>query len=175
MTDQVPGRQRPNRTAATTHAQAHGGDLQAKAAHDPADTGETDLRPGTTPTGLEPCNGPTCTARIRWVITLAGARMPLEPQPDPDGNVIAVRLEDGSIRARVLTGAELPAQQTAWMPHWRNCPDSPEYRRRKTRTGPKCKACGGPMDPDLARTERWTTHPSCDPAGVVPTRERRSA
>lgn len=124
------------------------------------------------PPGTSPCNGPTCTAHVRWVYTLAGARMPLEPDPHPDGNVIRVRLEDGSIRAKVLTGVELPAQQTAWMPHWRNCPDSPLYRERKTRIGPKCKACEAPMDPDLARRERWTTHPSCDPAGVVPKRER---
>jgi len=172
--NQVPGRQRPQEPVPPMVGGQHGGP-PAKAAHDPSLSGEADLRPGTIPTGLEPCNGPTCTALIRWVITLANARMPLEPDPHPDGNVIRVRLEDGSIRARVLTGNELPAQQTAWMPHWRNCPDSPEFRKRKARTGPRCKACEQPMDPDLARLERWTTHPACDPAGVVPTRERRSA
>ena len=171
-TDQVPGHQRRQLSAAagwSTTAEAS----SAKAAHDAGTPAEADLRPGTDlPPGTVQCVGSNCRKPVRWVLTLGDKRMPIDPDPHPDGNVIRIRLEDGSIRARVLGGTELPAQGEAWMPHWRTCPDSPEFRTRKTRTGPKCKACDGPMDPELARAERWTMHPACDYRHLMPTRER---
>jgi hypothetical protein len=113
-----------------------------------------------------------CGARIRWVMTEHGRRIPLDPDPHEDGTVVAVTTPDGKPRARVLTGDALPAQEPAWRPHWVTCPAAPEHRARKRRSrshGPLCAVCRAPMDPDLARLEGWATHPSCDPGHTRPT------
>jgi hypothetical protein len=114
--------------------------------------------------GLTPCTGPNCTARVRWVLTLAGKRLPLDPKPHPDGTVIRVVLDDGSVRARVLDGDELPAQQTAWRAHWATCPDSQVFRARQAATTPRCalQECRQPLDPWLVEQgERY--HVLCKP------------
>ena len=104
-----------------------------------------------------------CGEPIRWVLTERGRRMPLNPDPHPDGTVV-VRLVDGRPRAHVLTGPELPAQEPAWRPHWVTCPSAPEFRARQGRTVARCTVCEFPLDPVLvAREPHHTTHPSCDP------------
>lgn len=107
-----------------------------------------------------------CGAVIRWVITIGDRRMPLDVDAHEDGNVVPVVVDGGLIRARVLTGAELPAQQTAYRAHFVTCPQASEFRRRKTATTPRCHGCGQPLDPILSRrgnawTARW--HPCCAP------------
>jgi len=106
------------------------------------------------------CSG--CGQPIRWVLTVGGARMPIDVDPHPDGNVIPVTV-DGKQRAKVLTGAELPAQEQAWRAHFATCSQSKEFKRKKARLTPTCRTCSGPMDIELARLEKWLHHPSCDP------------
>lgn len=112
-----------------------------------------------------------CGAPIRWVITIGDRRMPLDPEPHEDGNVVPVIVDGGLVRARVLTGVELPAQETAFRAHFVTCPRAGEFRRRKVATTPRCHGCGQPLDPVLSRrhpdawTARW--HPTCAPT-VVP-------
>ena len=103
-----------------------------------------------------------CLAPIRWVLTLGDKRMPLNLDPSPDGNVVPVETEDGQIRARVLTGVELPAQRQAWVPHHRTCPHADDFRRRKRAAAVRCGVCREPMDPVLA-AHGHTTHPGCAP------------
>lgn len=110
------------------------------------------------------CTG--CGAAIRWVITDGGRRMPLDPDPVPDGNVVPAVI-DGQRRARVLTGEQMPADGPAWQAHFRTCPAAPQFRRRPA--GPRCAVCHNPMNPDLADLEQWTTHPCCDPAAGAST------
>jgi len=106
----------------------------------------------------------SCAAPIRWVVTLGDKRMPLDVDPHPDGNVVRV-VTDGRVRARVLNGDEMPAQETAWRSHFVTCPHAAEHRRRKTITTPKCRGCAGPLDPVLAWTEVY--HPTCAPDPTV--------
>ena len=94
--------------------------------------------------GQSTCTG--CGKPIRWVLTVGGKRMPLDPDPTPEGTVVRAVLEDGAVRAKVLTGAELPALVTAWRPHWVTCPNSAEFHRRRAVTTPRCRACGQPLD-----------------------------
>lgn len=98
----------------------------------------------------------SCGAPVRWVVTVTGRRIALDPDPHPGGNVIPT-VEGGKPRARVLTGAEMPAQTVAWRQHAATCP--------RTRTDRAlCTACRSPLDPALAAAEPWhTTHPTCDP------------
>ena len=92
---------------------------------------------------------PTCTgcgAAVRWVLTVGGRRIPIDPRTSPTGNIVPVRSDDGTLRARVLTGDELPAQEPAWVPHWATCTRSAVFRRQQGQKAPKCLACGLVMD-----------------------------
>lgn len=97
---------------------------------------------------------PRCRAHGHWRLSISNRRLFLDADPDPTGNVVVVELGDGRVRAKVLTGAEMPAQQQAFRQH--ACP-------RAERPGPPCSVCRLPMDRDLAYAERWTSHPCCDP------------
>lgn len=106
-----------------------------------------------------------CGAPIRWVITIGDRRMPLDPEPHEDGNVVPVVVDGGLVRARVLTGAELPAQEPAFRAHFVTCPQAAEFRRRRIATTPRCHGCGQPLDPVLGRRLDWLGrwHPCCAP------------
>lgn len=98
----------------------------------------------------------SCGEPIRWFLTITGRRIPIDPTPHPAGTVIRITDENGRVRARVLTGNELPAQETAWRDHRATC--------TRIRAGPRCTRCQGLLDPDVAEAEPWhTTHPTCDP------------
>ena len=105
------------------------------------------------------CTG--CSAPIRWVLTEAGKRMPIDPEPHPDGTVVPM-VVDGKRRARVLGGSQLPAQQRAYRAHWVTCPASADFKRRKAATTAKCRACGTRMDPWLP-ANGWRFHIGCAP------------
>lgn len=104
-----------------------------------------------------------CGQRVRWVITASeGRRIALNPHPAPDGNIIPTVDAAGRVRARILTGDQMPPQEPAWTRHTHTCTESPAARQRRARAAPRCRACHCPMDPDLARLEKWTEHPCCD-------------
>jgi len=70
----------------------------------------------------------SCGARIRWVFTDKGHRMPLDPEPDPTGNIV-IR-EDGD--AHVITKDDvIPPQAERWISHFATCPEAARHRRRK--------------------------------------------
>lgn len=69
-----------------------------------------------------------CGARVTWRRTENNRRMPLNPDPDPHGNVV---MRDGI--AVVLTGtAELTAGTARYMPHAATCTAAPRGRGRRT-------------------------------------------
>lgn len=77
------------------------------------------------------CRSRTCGARIRWVVTEAGKRMPLDYDPSPDGNVIAVEVK-GERRARVLgSPSDVPEGTQAWRSHFASCVEPQVYRKHK--------------------------------------------
>lgn len=120
----------------------------------------------------------SCQARIWWAITIGDKRMPLDEHPADGGNVVPVMVSrDGKElrRVKVLTGPEMPAQGPAYQAHFGSCPDAKEFRKKKARLAPTCRACSGPMDTELARLERWLYHPSCDPTPAPGWRTNASA
>ncbi len=73
-----------------------------------------------------------CNEPIRWAVTDAGKRMPLNPTPDRNGNVVLLPGGQG-MNARVLSGpALLQWRGQLWMPHFVTCPhvSSPMRLRR---------------------------------------------
>lgn len=160
--DGVSGRQHEARRT-PADAQPRGAE-PVKAAHDQGprrrllSPDEADLRPDT----HTQCTGPNCGADIVWTVTDAGKRMPLNPEPSPDGNVILRTDDHGQIRAHVLTGSQLPAQVEAWVPHHRTCVDSADYRRRRRATTARCRVCRDPLDPWLPE-HGYDSHIGCLP------------
>jgi len=96
----------------------------------------------------------SCKAKIEWAITPDGYRIPLDPDPVPDGNIIldyerpeAVTVRPGFLPAaerrlvaRTLTKAQLERlrgealpglEQRLYKSHYATCPDARRWRRRK--------------------------------------------
>lgn len=95
---------------------------------------------------------PRCGAPVWWRLSVEGTRLRLDAAPSPKGTVIILDL-DGRVRAKCLTGPELPAQQEAWTLH--------ACARRDGAPDPNCVACGRPMPRDIATELGWTDHPAC--------------
>lgn len=78
----------------------------------------------------------SCGADVFWAITPAGKRMPVDPNPVPDGNVAIYRDHLGALRARVLRAGEQPsAYERRGVAHFATCPHADRHRTRTT-TGP---------------------------------------
>lgn len=112
--------------------------------------------------GFTTCPSESCGDPIRYVLTEHGSRLAIEPDPHPDGTVVVHQVGDGRVRARILTGEQLPAQVTAWRRHDAVCPDGRTARRRKAATTPRCRVCRLTLH-QLAVDAGWTTHPLCGP------------
>ena len=101
-----------------------------------------------------PC--PACSAPTFIVMSEGGNRLRLEPGRRPNGTVLPVTLPDGTERARVLGGGDLPAEGGAFVDHRKTC--GKQAAGRPVR----CAACRGPMDPWLVeRGEAY--HVNCRP------------
>ncbi|MEU2180079.1 hypothetical protein [Streptomyces thermolilacinus] len=79
---------------------------------------------------------PSCGARIRWAVTAAGRRQPIDAEPDETGNLGVYRDVAGRLRSRVLTAERPTLEHAEWraMPHAANCP-SPAPRSRRSPGG----------------------------------------
>lgn len=78
-----------------------------------------------------PCR--SCGAPIRWARTARGNAMPVDAEPNPEGNVVLTENEKGlfaSVRVAGSRGlAEARAAGPVYMPHHATCPDGRSWRR----------------------------------------------
>lgn len=74
-----------------------------------------------TPQGVSAC--PSCHKPIRWAITAAGKRQPVNAEPDDKGNLAVYTDGTGTLRARVLTADRPTLEHLEWraMPHVATC------------------------------------------------------
>lgn len=103
----------------------------------------------------------SCDQPVRWVLTVAGKRMPLDPMPHPMGNVVFAITGSKAV-VQVVSNQDLPTPGVSFRSHFATCPDGPAHRRSKVTTipPPRCAGCGMVMDRALyADGER--THPTC--------------
>ena len=70
----------------------------------------------------------SCGAPMRWVTPLAGKPMPLDAEPNPEGNVEMVTTPAGP-RAKVHAKGQGGLLGERWMPHHASCPQGREWRR----------------------------------------------
>lgn len=71
----------------------------------------------------------SCGAPVTWTLTVKGKRIPLNPEPVPDGNIVPVII-DGERRARVVTEANpAPDGVQRFKSHYATCPQADEWRK----------------------------------------------
>ncbi|MFI7608843.1 5'-3' exonuclease H3TH domain-containing protein [Micromonospora sp. NPDC049366] len=88
------------------------------------------------PRDVTGCTGETCTAAIRWAVTVDGKRMPVDFAPDPAGNLVRVMVAAGDWRIRVLAaGEEPPPGAHRWTSHYATCPDAAKFRNAGRNAG----------------------------------------
>lgn len=72
----------------------------------------------------------SCRAEIWWARTESGKRIPLDPEPVPDGNVVVV--QDSPPVVRVLAAADLPLHIVpTYKSHFATCPHADTHRTPK--------------------------------------------
>lgn len=81
-----------------------------------------------------PKNCRSCGQPMRWVTTAAtGKAMPLDPEPDPAGNVVLSSDLLGGASAQVLGAGEAfgarERGETLYMAHHATCPQGDRWRR----------------------------------------------
>lgn len=77
----------------------------------------------------------SCGASIRWVVSVKGARMPIDAEPDANGNLyLATRAVDGAWCASVTTGRQMHYLRSigrAYVSHHATCPQALQWRRKE--------------------------------------------
>jgi hypothetical protein len=69
----------------------------------------------------------SCSARVIWVeMAATGRRMPLNPTPDPKGNV---SIDSQTGKARVVQAGAVGRPGPRYMPHFATCPQAGKHRR----------------------------------------------
>lgn len=88
-------------------------------------------KPAPPPAAPMVCRDPKCRAEIRMAQTEKGRRMPVDAEPNPDGNLVWVKTDQGW-RMRVL-GDRSPADpgERRFMAHWKTCQSPDAFRRRE--------------------------------------------
>lgn len=66
-----------------------------------------------------------CGRQIGWVTTSNGRRMPIDPEPNKDGNVIVRREGRSRLVADVLSKDRPRPRGVAFMPHFATCGKTP--------------------------------------------------
>lgn len=66
-----------------------------------------------------------------WATTPSGARMPLDPEPVPDGNLLARRDSTGQLQVRQRVNQAWPDEHPA-RSHFATCPNAGQHRKATT-------------------------------------------
>lgn len=78
----------------------------------------------------------SCGAPIRWAVTVNGKRMPLDEQPDPDGNLVLSDPTPGAYAPTVAFTTQntlpLPDDPPRFTSHFATCPNADQHRRKDT-------------------------------------------
>lgn len=77
----------------------------------------------------------SCGARIRWVVTTAGKRIPLDEDPVDGGNVLLHEAIDGREPIATVVGKSVGPSLFGddgprYVSHFATCPDADQHRRR---------------------------------------------
>lgn len=80
-------------------------------------------------TGLRLCG--SCKAEVVWIRTTFGNRMPIDPKPDVNGNMVKVARGKYRILSNAAAEKERELGTTLWMSHFHSCPNAEHHRQRR--------------------------------------------
>ncbi len=78
----------------------------------------------------------SCGAPVLWAVTAAGKRIPLDPEPQPDGNVVIAsevhpRTSVECVHAEVVPArSAIHPDRLRYQAHFASCPNAAQHRRR---------------------------------------------
>jgi hypothetical protein len=81
------------------------------------------------PWPVETCRSPTCGRPIIWAKTEAMRSMPVNAEPDPDGNLL-LWWDLSTVRSRVLRSTRQRFGKTLYSSHFATCRDADKWRQR---------------------------------------------
>lgn len=74
----------------------------------------------------------SCQAEVVWVVTEDLRKMPMDPAPVENGNLVKVRVEDGVGVVRYLKkGEEPPPGHGRYVSHFATCEFADEHRGKR--------------------------------------------
>jgi len=86
------------------------------------------------------CKG--CGSKIIWVRTIQGKRMPLDPEPVEDGNIVLMPAGAMVLDAKTAgLGADVGARR--YKSHFATCPAARKFRKKKARPAGCGQGCAG--------------------------------
>ena len=72
----------------------------------------------------------SCSAPIRWAVTGAGARIPLDPDPVADGNLV-IEVDTDPPEVRFVSKARpAPDGAARFVTHFATCPNAASHRKK---------------------------------------------
>jgi hypothetical protein len=72
----------------------------------------------------------SCGARIVWTVTERGRRMPIDPVPNPAGNIILRERAAGLEPVAVYTSAPPAEGEKRFTSHFATCPQAKKWRKK---------------------------------------------
>jgi hypothetical protein len=81
---------------------------------------------------VDTCKSATCGARIIWAVTVHGELMPVDADPDPDGNLELVpepRYPDSRMPNVIVHEQPTLWAGTRWHAHFVTCPEADKWRK----------------------------------------------
>ncbi|MET8908358.1 hypothetical protein [Micromonospora sp. NPDC004551] len=75
-----------------------------------------------------PCG--SCQRQVIWTVTENNKRMPVDPQPTPDGSV-ALTADGADVRSRVVEAKFRFGRKDLHRSHFANCPNAAQHRRTR--------------------------------------------
>ena len=68
----------------------------------------------------------SCGARVTWLRTTSGKNIPVNEDPDPNGNIVVIA---GTVTCAVVDPTQ-EMDKPHYMPHHATCPQGKDWRRR---------------------------------------------
>lgn len=72
----------------------------------------------------------SCGARVTWLMTAVGKRIPVDEDPVANGNIVVDQGLLCSVFRDAATAEQFCPGEPRYLPHWATCPDAPTWRRR---------------------------------------------
>lgn len=97
----------------------------------------------------------SCGASVEWYPTESGKPLILNVAANPNGNVVLLVDESGSLYAKVVPNGEYPTKPRR-MPHWATCPHSSQWRGKGKGEGEAASSVPPSQKPVLSKPKRPT-------------------